>query len=106
MNLLMQIISLFWFICLPDSQPVYIGVTAAHRRKRRRHRSCAGDADRDSRHTHYDHHLHHEHSHRGYYRDRDEHYDDEDGGAAPREYIDPAGEAFPASGSQPDMSLT
>lgn len=99
MNLLMQIIRLFWFICLSDSQPVYIGVAAAHRRKRRRHRSCAGDSDRDSRHTHYDHHLHHEHSHRGYYRDRDEHYDDEDGGVAHREYIDPAGEAFPGSGS-------
>lgn len=83
-------------LCLSEAQPVYIGVPAAHRRKRRRHHSCAGDADRDSRHTHYDHHVHREH--RGYYHDREEHYDDEDGGAAHHEYIDPAGEKLPVSG--------
>lgn len=55
---------------------------------------------------HYDHHIHHVHSHRGYYHDREEHYDDDDGGAAHHEYTDPAGEAFPGSGSQPDMNLT
>uniref|UniRef100_H3BZM8 Anion exchange protein n=1 Tax=Tetraodon nigroviridis TaxID=99883 RepID=H3BZM8_TETNG len=33
--------------------------------------------------------MHHEHSHRGYYHDREEHYDEE-GGAAHHEYIDPA----------------
>lgn len=86
-----------WF-CLAEAQPVYIGVPAAHRRKRRRHHSCAGDADRDSRHTHYDHHVHREHLHRGYYHDREEHYDDEDGGAAHHAYIDPAGEMLPVSG--------
>ncbi|XP_056874920.1 electrogenic sodium bicarbonate cotransporter 4 isoform X2 [Takifugu flavidus] len=73
-----------------EAQPVYIGVPAAHRRKRRRHHSCAGDADRESRHAHYDHQVHREHSHRGYYHDREEHYDDEDGGAAHHDYIDPA----------------
>lgn len=55
---------------------------------------------------HYDHNIHHEHSHRGYYQDREEHYDEGDGGAAHHEYIDPAGEAFPGSGSQPDTNLT
>lgn len=85
-------------LCLSEAQSVYIGVPAAHRRKRRRHHSCADDADRDSRHTHYDHHVHRGHLHRGYYHDREEHYDDEDGGAANHEYIDPAGEMLPVSG--------
>ncbi|XP_031143670.1 electrogenic sodium bicarbonate cotransporter 4 isoform X3 [Sander lucioperca] len=67
-----------------EAQPVYIGVPVSHRRKRRRHRSNVSDADRDTRHSHYDHHAHGEHSQRGYYHDREEHYDDDDEGSAER----------------------
>nr|QOU09174.1 solute carrier family 4 member 5A [Lateolabrax maculatus] len=74
-----------------EAQPVYIGVPATHRRKRRRHHSCASDADRDSRHTHYDHHTHREQPHRGYYHDGEEHYDEDDeGGAEHLEHVDPS----------------
>nr|XP_046230125.1 electrogenic sodium bicarbonate cotransporter 4 isoform X2 [Scatophagus argus] len=62
-----------------EAQPVYIGVPAAHRRKRRRHHSYVSDPERNTRHTHYDHHTHREHSHRGFYHDREEHYDEDEG---------------------------
>lgn len=66
-------------LSLSEAQPVYIGVPVSHRRKRRRHHSYTSDAERESRHSHYDHHSHHEHSHRGYYHDREEPYDDDEG---------------------------
>uniref|UniRef100_A0A7N6APA9 Anion exchange protein n=1 Tax=Anabas testudineus TaxID=64144 RepID=A0A7N6APA9_ANATE len=72
-----------------EAQPVYIGVPVSHRRKRRRHRSYAGDADRDTRHTHYDHHTHCDHSHRGYCHDREEHSDDEEESTEHQEHADP-----------------
>ncbi|XP_030579829.1 electrogenic sodium bicarbonate cotransporter 4 [Archocentrus centrarchus] len=72
-----------------EAQPFYIGVPVSHRRKRRRHHSYASDANRDSRHTHYDHHTHHEHSHRGYYHNREEHYNEEEGGEDCHEHTDP-----------------
>ncbi|XP_008278998.1 electrogenic sodium bicarbonate cotransporter 4 [Stegastes partitus] len=74
-----------------DAQPFYIGVPVSHRRKRRRHHSYASEADRDSRHTHYDHHTHREHSHRGYYHERDEHYNDDEGSSERHEHVDPSG---------------
>lgn len=77
--------------CLSEPQPVYIGVPASHRRKRRRHHSCASDADRAARHTHYEHHSHREHSHREYYHDREEHYEDEEGITGHQEHTDPSG---------------
>ncbi|XP_070707083.1 electrogenic sodium bicarbonate cotransporter 4 [Pempheris klunzingeri] len=73
-----------------EAQPVYIPVPVSHRRKRRRHHSCASDADRDSRHSHSDHHAHREHSHRGYYHDREEHYDDDEGSTGHHEHADPS----------------
>ncbi|KAM8743893.1 electrogenic sodium bicarbonate cotransporter 4 isoform 4-T5 [Acanthopagrus schlegelii] len=73
-----------------EAQPVYIGVPASHRRKRRRHHSYVSDPDRDSRHSHYDHHTHREHSHRGHYHDREEHYDDDEGSAERHEQLDPS----------------
>ncbi|XP_075885850.1 electrogenic sodium bicarbonate cotransporter 4 [Nelusetta ayraudi] len=73
-----------------EPQPVYIGVPASHRRKRRRHHSCASDADRAARHTHYEHHSHREHSHREYYHDREEHYEDEEGITGHQEHTDPS----------------
>lgn len=76
---------------LSDAQPVYIGVPASHRRKRRRHHSYASDPDRESRHSHYDHHTHREHSHREHYHDREEHYDDDEGGAERHGQLDPSG---------------
>lgn len=83
---------LYWCSPSAEAQPVYIGVPATHRRKRRRHHSCASDADRDSRHTHYDHHTHREQPHRGYYHDGEEHYDEDDeGGAEHLEHVDPSG---------------
>ncbi|XP_053195523.1 electrogenic sodium bicarbonate cotransporter 4-like [Scomber japonicus] len=71
-----------------EAPPVYIGVPASHRRKRRRHHSYASDAERESRRSHYDHHAHHEHSHRGYYHDREEHYDDDEGNTEHQEPAD------------------
>ncbi|XP_070845655.1 electrogenic sodium bicarbonate cotransporter 4 isoform X5 [Chaetodon trifascialis] len=73
-----------------EAQPVYIGVPVSHRRKRRRHHSSVSDTDREARHTHYDHHTHREHSHRGYYHDRDEHYEDDEGGMEHQEHADPS----------------
>ncbi|XP_030291250.1 electrogenic sodium bicarbonate cotransporter 4 isoform X1 [Sparus aurata] len=73
-----------------EAQPVYIGVPASHRRKRRRHHSYASDPDRESRHSHYDHHTHREHSHREHYHDREEHYDDDEGGAERHGQLDPS----------------
>ncbi|XP_076613725.1 electrogenic sodium bicarbonate cotransporter 4 isoform X4 [Chaetodon auriga] len=73
-----------------EAQPVYIGVPVSHRRKRRRHHSSVSDTDREARHTHYDHHTHREHSHRGYYHDRDEHYEDDEGGTEHQEHADPS----------------
>ncbi|XP_073333954.1 electrogenic sodium bicarbonate cotransporter 4 isoform X2 [Pagrus major] len=73
-----------------EAQPVYIGVPASHRRKRRRHHSYVSDADRESRHSHYDHHSHREHSHHGHYHDREEHYDDDEGSAERHEQLDPS----------------
>lgn len=78
-------------LCPSEAQPVYIGVPASHRRKRRRHHSYASDADRDTRHAHYDHHTHREHSHRGYYHDQEEQYDDDEGSAGHQEQADPSG---------------
>ncbi|XP_067429560.1 electrogenic sodium bicarbonate cotransporter 4 isoform X5 [Thunnus thynnus] len=72
-----------------EAQPVYIGVPVSHRRKRRRHHSYASDAERESRHSHYEHHTHREHSHRGYYHDREEHYDDDEGSTDHHEPVDP-----------------
>ncbi|XP_042252070.1 electrogenic sodium bicarbonate cotransporter 4 [Thunnus maccoyii] len=72
-----------------EAQPVYIGVPVSHRRKRRRHHSYASDAERESRHSHYEHHTHREHSHRGYYHDREEHYDDDEGSTDHHELVDP-----------------
>ncbi|XP_065821896.1 electrogenic sodium bicarbonate cotransporter 4 isoform X2 [Labrus bergylta] len=71
-----------------EGQPVYIGVPVTHRRKRRRHHSHVSDAERDTRHTHYDRHTHREHSHRGYYQDREEHSDDDEGSTEPQEHSD------------------
>ncbi|XP_035808148.1 electrogenic sodium bicarbonate cotransporter 4 isoform X1 [Amphiprion ocellaris] len=73
-----------------DAQPFYIGVPASHRRKRRRHHSYASEADRESRHTHDDHHTQREHSHRGYYHDREEQYNDDEGGSDRHEHADPS----------------
>ncbi|XP_078018152.1 electrogenic sodium bicarbonate cotransporter 4 isoform X4 [Epinephelus lanceolatus] len=73
-----------------EAQPVYIGVPVSHRRKRRRHHSYASDAERESRHWHYDHHSHREHSHRGYYNDREEHYDDDEGSVGRHEHSNPS----------------
>lgn len=78
-------------LCFSEAQPVYIGVPASHRRKRRRHHSCASDADRAARHTHYEHHSHREHSHRGYYHEREEHYDEDEGSTGHQEHTDPSG---------------
>ncbi|XP_030005843.1 electrogenic sodium bicarbonate cotransporter 4 isoform X2 [Sphaeramia orbicularis] len=72
-----------------EAQPVYIGVPVSHRRKRRRHHSYASNADREARHSHHDHHTHHEHSHQGYYHDREEHYDDDEGSTESHEPVDP-----------------
>ncbi|KAK2818614.1 hypothetical protein Q5P01_024175 [Channa striata] len=72
-----------------EAEPLYIGVPVSHRRKRRRHHSCASEADRDSRHTHYDHHTHREHPHRGYCHDREEHYDDDEGSTEHHDHADP-----------------
>ncbi|XP_061590018.1 electrogenic sodium bicarbonate cotransporter 4 isoform X2 [Cololabis saira] len=69
-----------------DPQPFYIGVPVSHRRKRRRHHSYTSDTDRESRHTRYDHPEHHEHSHRGYYPDREEQYDE--GSAEAQDHTD------------------
>ncbi|XP_075312615.1 electrogenic sodium bicarbonate cotransporter 4 [Odontesthes bonariensis] len=62
-----------------DAQPYYIGVPVSRRRKRRRHHSYASDPDRDSRHMHYDHHAQHEHAHQGYYPERQEPSDEDEG---------------------------
>ncbi|XP_047425454.1 electrogenic sodium bicarbonate cotransporter 4 isoform X2 [Mugil cephalus] len=70
-----------------EAQPFYIGVPVSHRRKRRRHHSHVSDGERESR--QYDHH-HHDHSHRGYYHDREEHYNDEDANLEPHEPADPS----------------
>ncbi|XP_029300044.1 electrogenic sodium bicarbonate cotransporter 4-like [Cottoperca gobio] len=79
-----------------EAQPVYIGVPVSHRRKKRRHHSCVSDPDRDTRHSHYDHHTHREPSHRGYYHDGEEHYDDEEGSPEHQEHanlsVSPAAE--------------
>uniref|UniRef100_UPI0037E8C88D electrogenic sodium bicarbonate cotransporter 4 n=1 Tax=Semicossyphus pulcher TaxID=241346 RepID=UPI0037E8C88D len=73
-----------------DGQPVYIGVPVSHRRKRRRHHSHVSDAERDTRHTHYERHTHREHSHRGYYHDREERSDDDEGSTEHQEHSDPS----------------
>ncbi|XP_062291206.1 electrogenic sodium bicarbonate cotransporter 4 [Scomber scombrus] len=75
-----------------EAPPVYIGVPASHRRKRRRHHSNASEAERESRRSHYDHHAHHEHSHRGYYHDREEHYDDDEGNTEHQQPADLTGQ--------------
>ncbi|XP_027882317.1 electrogenic sodium bicarbonate cotransporter 4 isoform X2 [Xiphophorus couchianus] len=72
-----------------EAQPFYIGVPVSHRRKRRRHRSNPGDAERDSRPLHYDHHTHHEHSHRQCYHDKEESYNDDGGSTEQQEHLDP-----------------
>ncbi|XP_038160156.1 electrogenic sodium bicarbonate cotransporter 4 isoform X2 [Cyprinodon tularosa] len=72
-----------------EAQPFYIGVPVSHRRKRRRHRSNTSDVDRDSRHLHYDHHAHHERSHRQYYHDKEECYNDDGGSTGQQEHLDP-----------------
>lgn len=77
-------------VCLSEAQPVYIGVPASHRRKRRRHHSYA--SDRITRHTPYDHHTQREHSHQGYYHDREEHFDDDEGSMEHHEHLDPSGQ--------------
>lgn len=74
-------------VSFSEAQPFYIGVPVSHRRKRRRHRSYASDADRR---THYDYHTRCEHSHRGYCLDREEHCDDEQS-TDHHEHTDPTG---------------
>ncbi|XP_035996470.1 electrogenic sodium bicarbonate cotransporter 4 isoform X2 [Fundulus heteroclitus] len=72
-----------------EAHPFYIGVPVSHRRKRRRHRSSTSDADRDSRHLHYDHQAHHEPSHRQYYHDKEECYNDDGGSTGQHGHLDP-----------------
>ncbi|XP_055087396.1 electrogenic sodium bicarbonate cotransporter 4 [Periophthalmus magnuspinnatus] len=62
-----------------DVQPVYIGVPVSHRRKRRRRHAYAKSAEQEMHHSHGDHHIHHEHPRRGYYHEREERYEEDEG---------------------------
>uniref|UniRef100_UPI0009B47D5D uncharacterized protein LOC109974746 n=1 Tax=Monopterus albus TaxID=43700 RepID=UPI0009B47D5D len=74
-----------------QAQPVYIDVPISYRRKRRRHHSYVSDVDGNTQDTHYDHRTHREHSLQGYYHNREEHCDDNDGSTERHEYADPTG---------------
>ncbi|KAK7895442.1 hypothetical protein WMY93_020767 [Mugilogobius chulae] len=78
-----------------DVQPLYIGVPVSHRRKRRRRHTYASTDEPDARHSHSDHHSHREHPRRGYYHEREERYEEDEGSTESHDadlFVSPAAE--------------